>query len=192
VVSSVRAVHALEAARPAHTWPRTLRGAAAGSRTAQALRTCGLARVTTGSRGGAEALLEALLAAEDWSGRRVLAPHAAEGRRIVEAGLTAAGAVVDEPVAYRTAPVPAAIIRRRWRAGCPEAAVIASPSAARSLVGALGAETLRKLKGVVAIGPTTAATLRELEVPSRVATFATFESAAQTLREQLAQAGGAS
>lgn len=192
VVSSARAVRAVSAARGARAWPRSLRGGAAGTSTAQALGALGLTHVITGNQGGAEALLAALLRAEEWPGTRVLAPRAAEGRRVVEAGLRAAGAHVDEPIAYRTAAVSAAVIRRRWHRGSPQAAVIASPSAARSLVGALGAGVLRELKCVVAIGPTTAAALRELEVPARVAPAATFEAAAQTLREDLAHPGGSS
>ena len=192
VVSSTRAVRAIDAARAPRPWPRTLKGGAAGDRTAMALRARGLKRVIRGRRAGAESLLEALLAAAEWRDVRVLAPRAAEGRGIVEAGLRAAGAHVDEPVAYCTAPVPPAVIRRRWRDGSPQAAVIASPSAARSLVGALGAGALRELLSVVAIGPTTAAALRELDVPSRVAPAATFEAAARTLREHLAQPGGSS
>jgi uroporphyrinogen-III synthase len=192
VVSSSRAVRAVSAARGARAWPRSLRGGAAGASTSRALRELGLTNVITGNRGGADALLGALLRAEHWPGTRVLAPRAADGRRVVETGLRDAGAHVDEPVAYRTALVSAAVIRRRWRNGSPQAAVIASPSAARSLVGALGAAVLRELKCVVAIGPTTAAALRELDVPARVAPSATFEAAAQTLREDLAHPGGPS
>jgi len=192
VVSSARAVQALAAARGPNAWPRTLRGAAVGARTAHALRERGLERVVTGREGGAEPLLEALLAIGSWRGRRVLAPRAAEGRRVVERGLEAAGARVEEVIAYRTTPVPAERLRERWRVARAEAAVIASPSAARSLVGALGAPALRALRGVVAIGPTTAAALQELSVPAHVAGAATFEAAAETLRESLAHSGGIS
>jgi uroporphyrinogen-III synthase len=192
VVSSVRAVHALASARGPNAWPHTLRGAAVGAHTAQALREHGLERVVTGREGGADALLERLLAIESWPGRHVLAPRAADGRRVVERGLVAAGARVEEVLAYRTAAIPAERLRERWRAARPDAAVIASPSAARALVGAIGAPALCALRGVVAIGPTTAAALRELRVPSRVANAATFEAAAETLHESLARSGGIS
>jgi len=190
VVAGARAVSAIANARGNGAWPARLRGGAAGARTAQALRDCGLRSVVTGREDGAESLLEALREADVWPGRRVLAPRAAEGRRVAELGLRAAGAEVDEIVAYATAAVPAPILRERWLAARPEAAVIASPSAARSLVGALGARALRELKGVVAIGPTTAAALRELDVPSLMAPHATFEAAAEALRDGLARPGG--
>ena len=74
---------------------------------------------------------------------------------------------------------------RAWSEGRPEAALIASPSAAFALVDVLGQGALCALREVVAIGATTAAALQTLGVPARVSSRATFEAAAATLLESL-------
>lgn len=99
------------------------------------------------------------------AGRGVLVPRAAEGRRELVDGLAAAGAAVSAPVAYRTVAAPPealAPLGDLLAAGRIDAVAFASPSAVRSVVGALGARAalLRKVL-LGAIGPTTAAALAE-------------------------------
>ena len=94
------------------------------------------------------------------AGRAVLVPRAAEGRPELVDGLRAAGAEVVAPVAYRTVPAPPealAPLGDLLAAGRVDAVAFASPSAVRSVAGALGARApllARALLG--AIGPTTA------------------------------------
>jgi uroporphyrinogen-III synthase len=84
-------------------------------------------------------------------------------------------------VAYRTVARPRAEIVDAWQAACPDAVVVASPSAARALVSALGAESLRRLARVAAMGSTTAMTLMALGVPAMVPTRSDFEAVADLL-----------
>jgi uroporphyrinogen-III synthase len=99
------------------------------------------------------------------AGQAVLVPRAGEGRPELVEGLAAAGAEVAAPVAYRTVPAPAealAPLGDLLAAGRVDAVTFASPSAVRSVVAALGGRAGllgRVLLG--AIGPTTAAALRE-------------------------------
>lgn len=116
----------------------------------------------------AEARGEALAAAlaGEVRGRRVLVPRAEEGRPELVDGLLRAGAEVVAPAAYRTVPAPPealAPLAAALEEGTVDAVVFASPSAARSVVAALGARS-ELLRGAVlaAIGPTTAAELRSL------------------------------
>jgi uroporphyrinogen-III synthase/uroporphyrinogen III methyltransferase/synthase len=99
-------------------------------------------------------------------GRRVLVPRPAEGRPELLAGLAEAGAEVTAVEAYRTVPAPPerlAPLRGWLERGEVHAVAFASPSAVRSVVGALGDEA-RLLAGALlgAIGPTTADALREV------------------------------
>jgi uroporphyrinogen-III synthase len=59
--------------------------------------------------------------------------------------------------------------------------VVASPSAARALVQAVGAEGLRRLARVAAMGSTTAMQLLALGVPSMVPARSDFEAVAELL-----------
>jgi uroporphyrinogen-III synthase len=121
------------------------------------------------------------------AGRAVLVPRAAEGRPELVEGLRAAGAEVVAPVAYRTlpaAPEALAPLADLLQAGRVDAVTFASPSAVRSVVGALGARAAllgRALLG--AIGPTTAAALREAGLAAGVAPA---EHTAEGLAEALA------
>jgi uroporphyrinogen-III synthase/uroporphyrinogen III methyltransferase/synthase len=98
-------------------------------------------------------------------GRKVLLPRAAEGRAELPEGLAAGGAILSAPDAYRTVAAPAETLRplADWISrGEVDAVTFASPSAVKAVAGALGAE--RPALGRVllaAIGPTTAAALRE-------------------------------
>ena len=62
-----------------------------------------------------------------------------------------------------------------------DAAVIASPRVATALVDAVGAGALRDLRGIVAIGHSTAAALTGATVPAAIADAADFTAAARTL-----------
>jgi len=64
---------------------------------------------------------------------------------------------------------------------------VASPSAARALVEAIGAERLRRLARVAAIGSTTAMELMALGVPAVVAARADFDAVAELLARALTE-----
>src|SRR5207249_219328 len=123
---------------------------------AAALREAGATGPVVAPGAGSEALAAALRAADGWSGRRVLMPHAAEGGTALADALREAGARIDEVIAYRTLALPPLDVARAWVAAAPDAVVLASPSAVRSLAAGIGATALRSLRAVVAIGPTTA------------------------------------
>ncbi len=126
-------------------------------------------------------------------GHRVLVPRAADGRPELVAGLTAAGAEVVAPLAYRTLAAPPealAPLGEALRAGRVDAVLFASPSAVRSVVAALGAAR-ELLAGVVlaAIGPTTAAQLESLGLPVHVTpASATVLDLARAVAERLGPA----
>lgn len=178
VVASARAVDALAAAGAPRTWPASLRTAAVGAATAKALSKLGAPAPLAGP-GGARELLDLLAGADHWAGRSVLLPRAEEGLPTLAEGLRALGARVDEVVAYRTLPVPPAALLRAWHAAAPEAAIVTSPSASSALLRALGPRSLRALRGIVAIGPTTAAPLRAAGVPVVLAPSANLSSVAE-------------
>jgi len=115
----------------------------------------------------AEAKGEALAAeiAPRVRGQKVLLPRAADGRPELPAGLAAAGAILSAPDAYRTVAAPPEALRplAGWIArGEVDAVAFASPSAVRAVVAGLGSErdALRSVL-LAAIGPTTAAALRD-------------------------------
>jgi len=185
VVASARAVEALSAARNGRAWPVWLRSAAVGERTAAALRGAGAESVLTATRAGAAALLDALRGADAWQGRRVLLPRAQEGGAVLAQGLRGLGALVDEVVAYRTVPRAPAELAAEWRRAGPDAAVVASPSAAESLIAALGPETLRGLRLVVAIGDTTRDALERWQIEAEVPRRTDLEAAAALVAARL-------
>jgi len=126
------------------------------------------------ARDGAE-LAAKLVAARDLKGRKVLVPRAEEGRDEAIKVLRAAGAEIDEVIAYRTVPAPAddpKLARGRELLGSGGAAVCAvfAPSQVHAL-----AELMRDLAAIAcpfaAIGATTAAALAERGV-NRVAVAA--------------------
>jgi uroporphyrinogen-III synthase len=124
------------------------------------------------------------------AGRVVLVPRAAEGRPELTEGLTAAGAEVVAPEAYRTVAAPPASLAPLGdllAAGAVDALTVASPSAVRSLVAALGARAgLLGRTVLCAIGPTTAAALREAGLePGVVPAASTAEALADALAARL-------
>jgi uroporphyrinogen-III synthase len=189
ICASARAVAAI---REVHRnpLPRGLRTAAVGAATARALAEAGADPLpVVASDSGSEALTRILLTLEDWPSRRVLLPRAADGRRDLAERLRDAGALVNEVEAYRMLPRPDSSIVDDWLRLRPEAAVIASPLVAEALLRALGADTLRELKAVVAIGPTTAATLSAHGVEASVPRTSTFPDTARCLADAIAGRG---
>jgi len=189
VVASARAVAALAAARGGR-WPAGVRTAAVGSRTAAALRDLGAwPPPIVGEGDGAEPLWTRLRGADTWPGRRVLVATTPGGREFLADALRDAGAAVEELDTYRMAPRPMAAIAADWTAAGPDAAVIASPRVAATLIMAVGTATLTRLRALVAIGPTTAEALTRAEVACTIADRADFSEVARTLAD-LCRAGG--
>jgi len=181
VAASARAVAVLQAARGGASLPAALRTAAVGVRTAAALEAAGAVAPLLAPLAGAAELLRALERIGGWAGTRVLVPRAESGGRELPEGLRRLGAAVDEVVAYRTLERESGEILAAWNAAAPDAVVVASASAARALVRALGIEGLRRLEPVVAIGSTTAMALVSLGVRAVVPPRADFESIAELL-----------
>jgi uroporphyrinogen III methyltransferase / synthase len=116
----------------------------------------------------AEAVVEALAAAGDLRGRRILFPRAAAARAVVPAELRRLGAEVTEVEAYRTMPDRrgGAELAERLRSGEVDVITFTSSSAVRNFVAAAGAGVGDAT--VASIGPVTSATVRELGLPLHV------------------------
>jgi uroporphyrinogen-III synthase len=99
--------------------------------------------------------------------------------------LRAAGAHVEEVVAYRTLSREPKEILAAWPAPDPDAAIVASPSAARALISGLGVERLARLRALIAIGPTTAEAIADAGLVAAIPHQATFEAAAALAAELL-------
>jgi len=188
IAASARAVAALVEARAGEPLPSNLRTAAVGGHTAAALARAGAREVLIAPEPGAAALADRLREADAWPGRRVLLPRAEEGRTEIASTLRGLGARVEDVVTYRTVARLAADIVEDWQAARPDAAIVASPSAAGALVYALGTRTLAELAVVVAIGRTTASRLETLGVRCEVSPDAGFEPAAACVKRVLARA----
>lgn len=137
--------------------------AAVGPATAEALRRAVRKPDLVPADARGEALAAAL--APEVKGVCVLVPRAEEGRPELTEGLAQAGAEVVAPVAYRTVPADAEALRPLGdllEQGTVDAVVFASPSAVRSVAGALGARAgLLARAAVAVIGPTTAEAARQ-------------------------------
>jgi uroporphyrinogen-III synthase len=181
VVASLRAVQALLEARDMRPLPRDLRTAAVGVRTATELLAGGAMSPLTATSAGAAPLVRALEGADRWPGKQVLLPRAAEGRPELAESLRRWGARVKDVIAYRTVARPPDEIAAAWRAASPQAVVVASPSAARALVAAIGAEPLRKLEPIVAMGSTTSMALVAVGVRAILPERAEFDAVAELL-----------
>ncbi|HSK04470.1 MAG TPA: uroporphyrinogen-III synthase, partial [Kofleriaceae bacterium] len=106
-------------------------------------------------------LARALTAARALAGARVLVPRAEDGRDEAIAHLRAAGAEIDDVVAYRTVAAPAddpalAEGRALLAAGCAAVCVVLAPSQVAALAALVALPPL----AFAAIGETTAAALR--------------------------------
>ncbi len=174
-VTGVRAF-ADRLAATGHTWSdRGLaRVAAIGPATAQALQREGVTVDLTPDEYVAEGILEALNMV---AGQRILLARADIARRSLADGLRIRGADVDEVAAYRTIPEPVApdLLQRTLVDDHLDALTFTSSSTVRGLMQgleAMGLDPRAALDGVAlaAIGPITAATLREYNVtPALVA-----------------------
>lgn len=154
--------------------PDELRVLAVGPRTAAALAERGAAIAAIPDEYRGESLAEELMrVASPVAGARVLLPRALAGSDDLPERVRAAGGIVDVVAVYRTIlPEGAAARFRAEVARRPDAITLASGSALEHLVEALGGiETARtKLAGIrlAAIGPVTAARVRELGLPEPV------------------------
>ena len=143
--------------------PDSVRVAAVGGSTADALRAAELPVSFIPKRYVAESLIDEL--AEDWAGQRVLLARAAVARDVIPDALRTAGATVDVVDAYRNVlPEAAPALLRAALAAEINAATFTSSSSVTHLAeAAQAAEIAVPLVGVraVSIGPITSATLRE-------------------------------
>ncbi|HEU0014179.1 MAG TPA: uroporphyrinogen-III C-methyltransferase [Longimicrobium sp.] len=116
----------------------------------------------------AEAAVEALAAAGDLSGKRVLLPRAEVARAVLPQSLRARGAEVTEVAAYRTVQdgEGAEAIRDRIAAGEVDVVTFTASSTVRSFAELVGTEVGGAR--VASIGPITSGTLRELRMPVHV------------------------
>jgi len=152
-----------------------VRIAAIGPGTVSALESRLLRPAVVAAEFRAEGVLAAL-ATEDLRGRRVLLPRAAGARSVLPAELSARGAQVEEVVAYRAVPPPAADpgpLRKALEAGDIDAVTFTSSSTVRHFVELLGRDVVARVfrpgRPVVAcIGPVTAATVAELGLASDI------------------------
>ena len=139
--------------------------AAIGPATARALERAGVPVTLTPDEYVAEGILEGLGMV---AGQRLLLARADIARRALAEGLRLRGAEVDEVAAYRTIPLPVApeLIAQAFSDQRVDAITFTSSSTALGLLqglAAVGREPAEALRGVAlaAIGPITAATLRE-------------------------------
>ncbi|HEX5725185.1 MAG TPA: uroporphyrinogen-III synthase, partial [Longimicrobiaceae bacterium] len=139
------------------------RACAIGPATAGALEARGVRPAVVPSEFVAEAVVEALAAADDLRGRRVLLPRADLARAALPQGLAARGAEVVEVAAYRTVPddgAGAEAARARLAAGEIDLVTFTASSTVRGFVALVGPELGRA--AVASIGPITSATARAL------------------------------
>ena len=147
-----------------------VRVAAVGHATAERLLELGVAADLVPDDGeGARILVHAMAATASLDGARVVWPRSDIARRELPEGLIAHGAMVIDPVAYRTVRiVPPALpeFLSRLASGALAAVAFLSPSSAEGLAAALEPPTLRPLVGrtlVASLGPTTSEAIRALE-----------------------------
>jgi uroporphyrinogen-III synthase len=162
VFSSQHAVTAVTAMR--RQCPSTVRVAAVGSATADALRLAGWPVTVTPDAHGGDHLVVALEQRDDLAGRHILYPASAIARPTIRSDLGRCGAQVDQVTAYgvRSTTLDPTMCLAAVERGAVHAITFASPSALDGFQRALGSEpsarVLRAL-AVVVIGPTTAAAL---------------------------------
>lgn len=139
---------------------------AIGPATAEALARRGIRADFIPARSASEAVV-AELSARQWAGVSVLLPAADIGRDVLAQGLGRLGAEVEWVAAYRTVTPPGAGDgARRLLAQGVDVVTFASSSTVRNLVDLLGGDRAALAGSFIAcIGPTTAATARELDLP---------------------------
>lgn len=138
-----------------------VRWAVVGSRTATALEERGQTPDLVAEPATAERLAELMLS-RGVAGKRVLFPRSDRARAVLPQLLRSALAEVEAPVAYRTlsSDVPGREIRRILEGG-DVWITLTSPSTWHELQAALGGDPLPSHVHLAAIGPTTAAAVRE-------------------------------
>ncbi len=144
--------------------PKGARVAAIGPATAAALERRGVEPELVPTEYVAEAVADALIDSESMAGRRVLLPHAAGARRVLPDRLRAAGAEVDEVVAYESVPDEEGIaaLRAGIDRGEVDMITFAAASAVRHFAEVAGPD-LGNAK-VAVIGPITAEAARTVGV----------------------------
>jgi uroporphyrinogen III methyltransferase/synthase len=160
---------------------------AVGDATAAALGERGLLADLVPAEATGAAAAAAMIEAADLRSARVLLPRAEAADRALPAALLEAGATVDELTLYLAAPpaeVPAALLAE-LRAGV-DVATFTSSSTVRNLAELLGDLTTLRGATIACIGPTTAATARELGLePDVVAADHSVPGLIAALREHL-------
>ncbi len=136
--------------------PAGTRIAAIGPATARALERRGVRAEVVPEEYVAEAVADALTGLEELAGRRVLLPRAAGAREVLPDRLRAAGAQVDEVVAYEARPDRAGIaaLRAALDAGRVDMVTFTAASTVRHFVDLAGSDLGRAR--VAVIGPITA------------------------------------
>ena len=136
---------------------------AIGPATAAALSSRGIVADFVPTRPVSEVVVEEL-AQYDWAGVPVLLPAADIGRDALSQGLARAGAMVERVPAYRTIPVTGAETKAREAlAAGVDVATFTSSSTVKNLLEMLdGNRAALETCHIACIGPTTAATAREL------------------------------
>ena len=151
--------------------PVRARFAAVGPATADALHRTGFTPSIASPDGTASGIVAALRAVGDTAGLRVLLPRASAAAADLPAALRAAGALVDEVVAYETVEAPAesaAPLRDALADPDLAAIAVASGSAVRGLAALVSSSPeAARLHSVpfVSIGPSTSAEVRRLGLP---------------------------
>ena len=144
--------------------PPGTRVAAIGPATAESLARLGVEAVVVPGEYGAEAVADALVASGEIAGRRVLLPRAAGARKVLPERLRAAGAWVDEVVAYEARADLEGIAKLRGAVdrGEIEMVTFTAASTVTHFVEHAGAELGRA--NVAVIGPITAEAARRAGV----------------------------
>jgi uroporphyrinogen III methyltransferase/synthase len=182
VLTSQNAVALLwEALRAAGLDARALAGlrvACVGAATSDALLARGLAADVVPARFVAEAVLDALAARADVRGARVLYVAAEGARAVLPDGMRALGCTVDVVAAYRTVSdgEGAEALQAALERGDVDAVTLASASAVRGYVDAVGVDLARRAPAVT-IGPVTSDAARAASIPvAAQATTATIDA----------------
>ena len=164
IFSSPRAVDAVTARLEAP--PGSVKVAAVGPSTAEALAGKGWRVDRVPETGNGEALVKVFTAADDVKGARVFFPASAVAREVIPRGLRELGARVDQVEAYRmvTLPLDQGSCRASMENGEVHVVTFASPSAMDGLKKGVGEELFLQLAAQIpaaAMGPTTAGALEK-------------------------------
>lgn len=142
----------------------SVRVAVVGARTAEAMLAYGFRPELIAEPATSEVLVEQLLARAPLRGQWVLFPRGDRARDTLSARLKAAGAHVDDPVAYRTLPSDEATrdaLRCALQDGGLDWITLTSPSTWHELQAVAGAGGVPRAIKLAVIGPTTAQAVRE-------------------------------